>query len=955
MDEKGNQRIKSLLAVFLKTNKRRLIISVTINIILFTLLSTFLFTWFNYRYKSFENYKTTYDWNNDDKISIRCYNIFNLNGDTELYFDLAIDELQTTLNAVRTNMFDNYTVLMNYILDSIDYNNANQIYTANLITLHQEAFDVLTNRLIEGRLPNNTSELLYYSSDLLSPIYQLGDQVGLQSTKDEITYNQNFTIVGVIDSVSYNLYQNGFSSDVFGLFSTSEQEFDQYKMDLFFTSPQYFLDIISNYPFSVTGKLSLMVDFNYQFEVKDIRNLLVIIKEINFIQYYHDFEYLPRTNLFCWDFESFVITFQANWFSQTIKVFILGAPIILFFSLIIIETINFGNYEKTAQFKLFKTYGLAFGTLRKILIIENSITTSIGAVIGVSLGLIFGFVISSFGLDIPNKGSFFNAFLEPTVYSTILALFSFIIIGGFITETHFAKKTVQLTSEIYKLKRKKYIQRLFTSLESLLLISGIITLVIGFLGWIYIPDSSYVSLTVLQLLGVFLFLLIIGVLFTLASVFLIVSRLVVIFWRYVGEKVWQRRKNYFTLAIKQLSIYSKDYKKVIFVMLLISLCISPGLVLKKSLNDHLVMEANLKAGFSDILVQSEVYNNTILMENISAIPGIDLITKVEKIKILELGNVKTTNPDDKIFDVDILNIINVAEFIEIISSNFPDSCKYTLADISMLDSDMTYMMSSKFAKKEGYDKSEIYSSSKITSPDFDSYNMIFINKFDYFPLLPYKSYRFLENLLEEKYNLVMSNLTYSQLMDKFDETASVRTTNYILVKIAPTANKSLIVNEIKNLPYTIHVTTFEDELNAMKLEVNNFAFVYLLIITITSFSLIFFYGFLVARNVYKQRMRIIESEYNVGVNKHQIWLNFSIELFLVTIIPLFISAIVSSILLYTIYDYFLDIPQAYKNFVPWLPVWFILLIILFCLITILSGWLFEMWHQFHKYKSVRQE
>ncbi|HUT81335.1 MAG TPA: FtsX-like permease family protein [Candidatus Bathyarchaeia archaeon] len=955
MDEKGNQRIKSLLAIFLKTNKRRLIFSVIISIILFTLLSTFLFTWFNYRYKSFQNYDESYDWYNDSDTSIRYYAIFDLGDDAELYLDLAIDELQTTLNAVKTDMFDNYTVLMNYILDSIDYNDANQIYTANLITLHQEAFDVLTNRLVEGRLPNNTSELLYYSSDLLSPIYQLGDQVGLQSTKDEITYNQNYTIVGVIDSVSYNLYQNGFSNDVFQYFRIDQQEFDQFKMDLFFTYPQYFLDIISNYPFNVTGKLSLMVDFNYQIDVKDIRNLFAIINELNFIQSHQNFEYLPNGSLFCDDFESFVIFFQVNWIFQTIKVFILGAPIILFFGLIIIEMFNFGNYEKTAQFKLFKTYGLDFVTLRKILFTENLITASIGLFPGVLLGALIGYAISSLGFDILNVGSYSNAFLEPTVYITILALFLFIFIGGFITETLFARRTVRLTSEIFKSKRKKYIRRLFTSIESLLLITGIITLVIGFLGWWYIPDSYYIVLAVLTLLSAFVFLMIIGILFTLASLFLILSRLIVIFWRYVGEKVWQRRKNYFTLALKQLSIYGKDYKKVIFVMLLICLCISPGLVLMKSSNNHLEMESNLSVGFSDILIQSWVDNNTILMENISVIPGVDLITKVEVIKIRELGNVRTTNPDDKIFDVDVLNINNVSEFIEIISPNFPDQCKYTLADISKLDTNMTYMMSSKFAKKENYDKDKIYSSSKITSSSFESYNMSFINKFDYFPLLPYKSYSFLENLLVDKYNLVMSNLTYSQLMYKFDELTFVKNNTYILAKITPTANKTLLVTEIENLPYHIRVTTFEDEFNALNLEMNKFVFVYLIIITIISFSLIFFYGFLVARNVYKQRMRIIESEYNVGVNKHQIWLNFSIELLLVTIIPLFISAIISSILLYTIYDYFLDIPQTYKNFVPWLPVWFIVLIILVCLITILFGWLVEMWQQFHKYTPVRQE
>ncbi|MBK5114469.1 MAG: FtsX-like permease family protein [Candidatus Heimdallarchaeota archaeon] len=624
-------------------------------------------------------------------------------------------------------------------------------------------------------------------------------------------------------------------------------------------------------------------------------------------------------------------------------------------SLLIIELFNIGNFEKTIQFKLFKTYGLEFGTLRKILFTENLLSTSIGLILGIPLGTLIGFAISSFGLDLANKASYFNAYLEPVVYVIILALFSFLIIGGFITELAFARRTVQLTSEVFKSKRKKFIRRIFTSVESLLLISGIITFIIGFLGWRYIPDSLYIVFAVLPLLTTFVFLMIIGILLTLASLFLILSRLIVYLWRYIGVKIWQKRKSYFTLALKQLATYSKDYNRAIFAMLLVSLCISPGLVLMKSSNDHLAIEANLKVGFSDICVMSWADNDSMLMESISTIIGVDLLTKVELVEIRELGIIKVANPDNRIFDVNILNIYNVSEFIEIISPNFPESCKYPLADISELETNMTYMMSSKFAQKNNYDKNETYSSSEITSLTYATYNMIFINKFDYFPLVPYKSSNFLTRLLEDNYNLVMSNLTYSQLKYKFDETTRVLYESYILVRINPTANKTLLVNMIESLPYPIRVTTFDNELNALKLEQNKFALVYLIIITIISFGLISFYGILTARNIYKQKMRIIESEYNIGAKKHQIWLNFSVELIFVIIIPIFISVIISSILLYYIYDIFLGVQQTYKNFVPWLPVWFIALTILFCLVAILGGWLSELWIQFHKYKPARQE
>lgn len=940
------------MGVFLKTSKKRLLISVLVSFFLFLLLTTFLLTWFNYRYKSFENYYTDYDWYDDSRVSIST-RYLSLKNDTDTYLALAVDELHAILDDIAAGMFDNYTALMRYKMESINYN-LTQIYDASLLTLQQEAFDILTTGIVEGRLPYTESELIYYPSDLLSPNYQIGDQLGLQVTMDGTSYTHNFTIVGIIDSVSHTLYQNGYSNDIFEFIRVSGEEFDHFQMDLFFTNPQLFVDIVANYPYNQTGSLTFKMDFNYQFDVKASHNLLTIASELNIIQAYSDFEYFFDFSTLCNDLESFIIGFEFNWLSQTLTIFVLGVPIFLLFGLLIIELFNTGNFEKTAQFKLFKIYGLEFATLRKILFTENLITALVGFFSGIPLGILIGFGISSYGLDVATINLYLTAFLEPTIPLILLVLFSFLLIGGFVTETFLAKRTVQLTSEIFKSKRKKFIRRLFTSIESLFLISGIITIVIGLLSWVYISSLPYDIISVfIILLDVSLVLMIIGILLTIASLFLILSRLLVFLCRYVGKKIWQRRKSYFTLALKQLSIYSNDYKRAIFAMLLISLCVSPGLVMTKSSNDHLEMEANLNVGFSDVIIHTWADNNAMLMENISAITGVDLLTKVEVVTI-RLGIVKATS-SEKAFYVDILNIYNVTDFIDIISANFPDSCKYTLADIAKLETNMTYMMSSKYAQRKNYDKKALYTSSEITSSYEDSYDMTFINKFDCFPLLPYKSTNFLERVVEDRYNLVMSNLTFSQLRYKFGYSTGVSNDIYILVRTTSTANNTLIANEIKNLPYDIHVTTFEDELSALSLTTNKFAFAFLIVVTIITFILVIFYGFLTARNIYKQKMRIVETEYNVGARKYQILFNFSIELLLALIVPLVISIITSSTLLYTIYDYFFGIPQTYKKFVPWLPVWFIVLILLFCLVSISIGWLLELWNQFHRYRPARQE
>ncbi|HUU78666.1 MAG TPA: ABC transporter permease [candidate division Zixibacteria bacterium] len=952
-----NHAVKAIFRLFLKTSRKRLIPTILASIIIFTLLSTFLLTWFNYRYKSFYNtVEYSYDWCRDGEISV----IYGSGLEEKLqeshsYFDLAVNEVHSIVDEIAHGMFDKYTASMYCLIDSIQYYPLTQSYSAGLLTLQQEAYEFLAENLIEGRMPSSKTELIYRSCNNTNPIYNLGDKVGLKVEYFETLFIQNFTIVGIIGDFSNNFYQEGFSNDIFSRFSDYQEGYYQFDLDLFFTAPRNFVEIMSFYPAGFVHELTLNIDFDYQISIQNFRNIKEIVNKINDIQSnYQNYEYLPsKRHVFCLDLEDLIFDFQKSWSYQTVKIFASGIPAILLFSLICIEIFNIGNYEKSAQFRLFKLYGLEFRMLRRILLAENFIIASLGLFFGVLLGTLFGYFFT-LGIGIANFGFYLNAFLEPVVFVAIIVLFTALFVGGYVIELLFAKKTVQLTFEIFKSKRKKRIRKFLGSIETILFLLGVIIIGFGVVGWIifgvYYSGNSY---QILSLEVISIFFIVIGALLVLASTFLIFSRLVVILWRFIGEQIWKRRKGYFTLALKQLSIYSKDFQRTIFAMFMICLCVTPGLILTRSLSDHLVMEANHKVGFSDLLIQRES-NNFQVIENISSIDGVELVTGVEVITLQEYGYVRS--PIDEItFNVGVLNIYNVSEFVEIISPNFPRKSEYSLEEISTLETNMTYMMSSKYAHREKYDRGRIYSSSEITNPYKRSYEMTFVNIFDSFPLLPYKSYNYFISLKEESYNLVMSNLTTSQIMNNLDPLTKDLSKYYILAKIYQTANKTAIIEEIKNLPFSLSVVTYEEELNSLQLGVNEFRVAFFTVVTIIALFALLFFGFLSARNIYTQRLRIIESEYQVGAKRFQIWGNFSIEFSLVVFIPLLISMLLTSIILHEVFGFLLEIPQTFKKFVPWLPVWLMGLIILFCITVVFCGWLLEMMNRVNKYRPTRQE
>ncbi len=935
-----------------------MLFTVLTSIIVFTLLTTFLMSWYNYQYKSFiDNIESRPNWRQDNSISIKM-NVDRENFEQySNYFDLVVNETMEFLNEEAPGLVTSYTPVltvefMNY------YNLSEEFYEyIELLGIGGEANSLLPQCLVEGRLPENANEILYLPGNSSEYNYALNDTIHLKVSEHYMAENQNFTVTGIIDNVVNIFYNAGFSSDIFsdyGYYSYyyypdegRETEYD----DTFITTSQYLSQIITNYIF-YQGNIEIQIDLDYQFSSSHIRNLDKLRQKLeNFRFSIDDFQYIPNyVESFCNDLRFEIVMFQGDWLAKTVLVLASGIPLIFIFALICTETFHIGDHEKMSKFKLIKVHGLEFKVLRRMLFLENLLVSSIGLAAGFTLGTLFGYFFSLV-MGTTNVGQYLSVLAEPVIIVSLLALFTTIFIVGFIIENSLAKKSAQTTAELYKRKRSKFIRKIVNTQEFIIFIPGVVLLAIGFMGTFFsnmfyeLPPQVFQSIIVTCM-----FLMAIGALFVISSIFILFSRLIRLLWQGIGKLAWKKRKSYFTLSLKHLSIYTPNYTRSILAMFMICLAITPGFIVKKSVDDHVPLEANLTTGYADILVSGWEIENQQILGNISDIEGVELVTGVTEASLFDYSEY---NRFEKGFRIDILNIHNVSEYLQIINQSILKNDPYSIEDIEQLENNMTYMMSKKYAKEKNYNRDEVFLSTKFTNPSLDPYEMIFVNSYEYFPLLRRQDSSFFSRFYDI-YSLVVSNLTFSQLIPKISFTSDFWGSHKLLVKISDSANATEICNTIESLGSysTLNKAILEQ---SMFTQIDDFFIVFFVIVAIIAMLALVFFGYITAKNIYTYRLRIIESEYQVGAQRKQIWGSFTIEFVLIILVPLLISAIANSLLLNNVLGFLLNVTQSYTKFNPWMPFWLIFLISILSLVLIVGGWIVEIIHRVNTYRPIKQE
>lgn len=895
------------------------------------------------------------DWRQDNMVSIRVSDIDLVYFEQySNYFDLVVNEAIEFIKEKAPGLVKSYTPVMTATFLNFANISEPNYNDTKLLGIGGEPISLLPQCLIEGRLPENTLEVLYLPSNRSNPYYAVNDTIHLKVSNYQFSEVQNVTVTGILDNVQNVFFNAGFSSDVFSNYNYDYYSHDEeiyFNADTFITTSQYLSQIITNY-ILYQGRIDIKIDIDYQITSKHIRDLNKLLDEFVNLQFsFNDFQYLPNyIESFCYDLLREIMNFQSEWNFKTVLVFASGIPLIFIFALICTETFHIGDHEKISKFKLIKVHGLEFKILRRMLFLENLFVSTIGLTAGFSLGLLFGY-FASIGMGTTNVGQYLSVLAEPVIIVAVLALFTALSVVGFIIENSLAKKSAQTTAEMYKRKRRKFIRKLISTQEFIILIPGLVLAAIGYVGMMFsfmffeLPGRIFESLLV-----TFMFFMSIGALLVISSIFILFSRFVRLLWQGIGKFSWKKRKSYFTLSLKHLSIYTTNYSRSILAMFMICLAITPGLIVKRSVNDHIPLEANLTMGYADILVSGWNIGDQQTITNISDIEGVELVTGVSKVSLFDSNNYHRF---EKGFDISILSIHNVSEYIQIINQSILEKAHYTIEDIEQLEINMTYMISSKFAKEKKYDRDEILLSTKFTSSAYKPYEMIYVNSFDYFPLLWRQDNNFYSQFYDT-YSFVTSNLTLSQLVPKLSYTTNTWAEHKLLVKITDTANATEICKAITLIgPLS---TENKDEIeHSMFIQIDDFFIVFFVLVAIIAMLALVFFGYITAKNIYAYRLRIIESEYQVGAKRQQIWGSFTIEFALIIVIPLIISTIVNSLLVNNVLGTLLNVQEQYTKFDPWMPFWLILLIIILCLVLIVSGWIVEIIHRVNKYRPIKQE
>ncbi|MHA1185479.1 MAG: hypothetical protein ACTSSK_01185 [Candidatus Heimdallarchaeota archaeon] len=698
-DESTEHRIpiRKILAIYFKASRKRVLSMLIISSIFFLLLTSVVIISFSSYQDSFYSYiETNHDWLNDNKISVEsCKSI----DDTVIleanHLMKGIEEVTTKLENIIPNIVKTSTGTIE--LELFNFKSYNNYFGIFLSTFDDTSLNLIKNNLHSGRMPENSTEILYYNV-LNQSSFELGGILNLtgRSVLDEYPEITKCQIVGIVNNLESIFYDNNISTDIL-------QESTNY----FITTSDYFSNLVNDIDNKKRG-LCVFIDFEYTFSVKHLKTNRYIEALNNY--YWEDklFEYLPNPdpNHFCEDLLYALNNFKMNWYLTICNQLLICIPFMLLIGFISVEIYRTGNFEKRAKYRLLKTHGIDNTSLAKFLLLENLILLGSSLGIGLCLSLIVDYFIVR-SLDLVSNVSYIAGFANASSILIILISYIAFFTINYLIDLVQLRKTKVTVMEHYKTKKKRFLSKIFSLPELNFLVPGLIFTIFGlFFSYLTFNGGKYYEsiINVYFFIG-FSILTVLGMLFLLFAVLLFIRRGMTYLWYRIGESAWMNTKSYFSLALKHLSVYNRDYKNTIMVFFLIGLCVTPGLIMAKSMDEHTTLEANLSVGCSNILVENWDIGEG-LESNISSIEGVELSTVLCNLE-LEVQDSTILVDAHSIFNFYV--ITNITEYLEIVDFTLLTQDGYSKNDLALLETDLTYLMNRKYARKNGYHKDEVFS------------------------------------------------------------------------------------------------------------------------------------------------------------------------------------------------------------------------------------------------------
>ncbi len=946
---------KQLITFYLKIRKKRIIYSTISFLIFFIVITSFFLIRDNHKTQTFEKYANNLtNWNQDLQVSAlndQITGIWKSNYSSD-YLIYTINTLKQTINGIIPNIVNSsYTALMGIQLYDGLYNPLYNI--GSMINAFNPNLEfILSSTLTSGRMPSNFSEILYYRGFNDDNNYYINDTLSLNAIRLDYPSKQikQYTIVGIIDQLANNLTSNHLSSDVIKQFDNLDS--------LFFTTYDFLIQLINDY-YEIQTLILTEIDFEYDFESINTRNTLdnIVnieqIGEIMSIYYnytYNDISFLMNRDYYVYkDLLSMLKTFDDYWSQETVELIVFSFPVLFVLVIITFEIFNLGKYELIRTMKLFKEFGMKNKRIKRMLLLENSIVIFMSLIISLLMGILFCVFISigsSSSITFLLKG----LLTLQTIYS--LSLFAvFLFIGNFLLQTTQLKQIKPIKSDESIKKRKIEIRKIFGIIEFLLLFPSTIMLVIGITGLIMLESGGFIVSWTYKIhqLNVIIFwgMTYIGMLLFCLIVFLSLNRLHTWFWNFVGNKSWIKKKNFLTFNLKNLTHFSHSYQRLNLCLFIVGISVLPNLIMSQTLQQHQELEANLNLGCTDLLIPSNDLNKTEI-EQLRLIEGVQSLALLTKTTFHFVHYYEPVFPYTK--KVTILAIHNITEYLDTVYLTRIGNLKQE--NILSLENNYTYMIDSYTADKYGYSNNVILKNTDFTHVHYQEFNLTYVSKFDYFPLLalPDNSY-FSED--DEQFNLVTNIHTCNSIKYASSDTPQEEM-EYVMIKALNSSMISTIVTIIKSNYHTNILTneSFSSNVNYLTIKLKDRFLILELIIVFILMGLL---GFIVSLNIYQYKAKLIIINYQKGLTRKQIWKSLTFELLLSCIVPVIFGTIFSVVYTIFIPKFLITQQQIFKKIAIWLPSWIVILVPLIILSSVLMGWIPCVIFKTKRFKITKQE
>ncbi len=829
-----------------------------------------------------------------------------------------------------------------YRYEASDYS----FFDYEFIGIDFDCYSLLSSCLDIGRLPSNPNELLYFSqNDQIS--YSLSENLTVYPEKTIGSTPQNFTVVGIIgDNFEQVFHFNQKSTDFLNWYS-DYYEFENYlKDEIFLTNPNYLISILNNFSF-YNGIMAHMVDINYNYDSLIINDLH---KTLNLFPTRLD---LPYSNIIghyvsvCDDLQLSLVNYLKYWSGESSNILKISAPVLFILGLICVVTMNIGTQELDSTFRLMKRHGLKRNTIRRILAIENLLINGSSLIIGSILGFSIGSLLINFSQQSTKD---FQILAEPVIFLGLLLFFVGLYLFSFLIKNSVFQQYRETPKKQYGKKREN-LNRIFSTNEFRLLVitlsvSVVILAIYISYSFFAVTDLYYSSLLPYSVL----FWLLISVVITLVAtfVFLLLTRVILLFWNFLSKRLWAKIKNNFSLSIIHMFSERKTYQIIILASFIFSFCIFPGFIMNKSIEQQNNLEATLMVGSSDLIItdwSSSFRDYQDLIENLT---GVDETTFVSQTTAIYVNELQISDN----FIINLLSIDNISEFLSI--ADYPSSNYNTIndQDILALQKNNTVLTDKVFATEKNLILGENFSTKGFTSPN-NVVNLTFINSFEYFPLTPLYHYLITTGIKWNEFSIVGNNFTISFVLEAFIPQTQTFTDEFLLIDVKSDFNIQDIKDEIGEIGF--EARSFNDFISELNGSISIFTLNFLIFESVFMIFVLFYIGYFTAIKLFENRLEVIEILYRIGKNRSQILMNFTYEVLLITSIPLAISLSFTLPLLRTLSLNFLGIYQEYHHFSVYLPWWLVIVSILLFFMVILTSWFSGLIPLIRKYRPIKQE